>query len=412
MTQSQIPAMTVPEARDVILKNVSARGTERVRLDQCLARVLREAVLADRDLPPFNRSAMDGYAVTLDDAFQGAKLTVVGRVRAGEWPNAAIGRGQAMSVMTGAPVPDGASAVIPIEKTSLAGNEVTLLMTGQAAANIAPRGCEATQGTCLVSSGSRLRGPDLAVLASVGAVAPLVGTRPRVALIVTGDEVIPPKETPGRAQIRNANGPAVAMAIAEAGGEVKDLGIVRDSREALDAAIDEGLRSDVLVLSGGVSAGDFDFVEDSLAAFGARFHVTSVRVKPGAPFVYATRGDTHIFGLPGNPVSAQVTFELFVRPGLLRWQGARDLFRPTFSGTLLDGLKNRSGRENYLPVRVLWSPRGFEARAVRTQGSGDVAAHARANALAVLAHDRIEASPGETVPLYPLGNILDAVAAE
>jgi molybdopterin molybdotransferase len=229
-------------------------------------------------------------------------------------------------------------------------------------------------------------------------------------VIVTGDEVVDPRAVPSAAQIRNANGPAIREAVLDAGGVPADLGVVPDDRAELAAAVERGLAFDALVLSGGVSAGEFDFVEEVLTSFGAEAHVTSVRVKPGAPFVFATRGQVPIFGLPGNPVSAQVTFELFVRPALLTMQGAAAPLRPVFAATLREPLKNRSGRDNYLPVRAQWSENanGFVAFPVRTQGSGDVAAHARANALAIMEADRFEARAGERVPLYPLQRFLES----
>jgi len=230
-----------------------------------------------------------------------------------------------------------------------------------------------------------------------------------VAVIVTGDEVVDPHVRPGPAQIRNANGPALLAAVHEAGGAASDFGIVSDdpgvTRDAIGRAL--GGSHDAIVLSGGVSAGDFDFVEKALGELGVTLHVTAVRVKPGAPFVFGTRGDTLIFGLPGNPVSAQVTFDLFVRPALLRMQGAASFLRPSFEATLDGPLQNRSQRRNYLPVEVRREADGLHARPIRTQGSGDTVAHALANALALLEPDRTSAASGERVVLHPLSSFLE-----
>jgi molybdopterin molybdotransferase len=227
--------------------------------------------------------------------------------------------------------------------------------------------------------------------------------------MVTGDEVIDISAPPGPAQIRNANGPALLAAIEEAGGQATDFGILPDDLVMTHAAIERAFNEghDAIVLSGGVSAGDFDFVEAALIRLGVTLHVTAVRVKPGAPFVFGTRGATLVFGLPGNPVSAQVTFELFARPALLKMQGATAFHRPLINATLEGPLINRSGRRNYLPVRAEWTLGNLRARPVRTQGSGDVAAHSLANAFAILEPDHTTASVGDCVALYPLSSLLE-----
>ena len=238
---------------------------------------------------------------------------------------------------------------------------------------------------------------------------PVVSRKPRVAVIVTGDEVVDPGKRPSAAQIRNANGPALLAAVHEAGGVASDFGIVSDdpgkTRDAITRALNGG--HDAIVISGGVSAGDFDFVETSLGQLGVALHVTAVRVKPGAPFVFGTKGETLIFALPGNPVSAQVTFELFARPALLKMQGARAFRRPFFEATLTGPLTNRSGRRNYVPVLVNPGEDGLRALPIRTQGSGDIVAHSLANALAVLESDQTSAAGGDRIALYPLSSFLE-----
>jgi molybdopterin molybdotransferase len=275
--------------------------------------------------------------------------------------------------------------------------------------NVVPRGSEARAGQVLLQEGARVAAAHVAVLASVGATEPLVSRRPRVALLVTGDEVVDPRVRPSAAKIRNANGPALLAAIQEAGGVPKDFGIVPDDRAKTHVVIERALAEghEAIVLSGGVSAGDFDFVEDVLTRLGVILHVTAVRVKPGAPFVFGTRGDTLVFGLPGNPVSAQVTFELLARPALLKMQGASAFLRPLFPATLDGPLTNRSSRRSYLPVIAGRESRGLVARPLPSQGSGDTVAHARANALAILEPDRTSAAVGDEVLLYPLSSFLE-----
>ena len=408
--------ISVDEARASVLGRTPTLIAEAVPLAEALGRVLRAPAVSDRDLPPWNRAAMDGFAVRSHDASVAqTRLVVSGEVRAGTWPDRSVCEGEAFRIMTGAPVPDGADAVIQVERTRMmepgptGARDVVLETSVSEGQNVVPRGSEAPQGAELLPAGVRLSAAHLAVLASIGAADPKVGARPRIAVLVTGDEVIDVSLKPAPAQIRNANGPALLAMIHEAGGLGTTYGIVPDdpvrTRAAIARAFDEG--HDGLVLSGGVSAGDFDFVEEALTELGVTLHVTSVRVKPGAPFVFGTRGETLIFGLPGNPVSSQVTFELFARPALLKMQGATAILRPLLEATLEGPLTNRSGRRNYLPVRALFVAGALQARPVRTQGSGDVAAHALANALAVLEPDRTTAAAGDRVALYPLSSFLE-----
>ena len=408
--------ISVDEAREAILGRAPTLPAERVPLAGGLSRVLREPVVADREFPPFHRAAMDGFAVRSADASQPfARLKVVSEVRAGVWPDRAVGPGEAVRIMTGAPVPEGADAVIQVERTSLAETgpsgypEVTLETPVTAGQNIVPRGSEALAGAVLLPPGLRITAAHLAVLASVGASPLSVGRAPRVAVIITGDEVIEPSAHPTAAQIRNANGPALVAAIHESGGLATEYDIVSDDFEATRRTIERamGESHNAILLSGGVSAGAFDFVETALSSLGVTLHVTAVRVKPGAPLVFGTRGDTLIFGLPGNPVSAQVTFELFVRPALLKMQGATQIQRPTFEGVLEAPVSNRSGRKNFLPAFACWQDGSFRVAPVRTQGSGDIVAHARANALIILEPDRTHAARGDVVPLYPLSSLLE-----
>lgn len=406
--------ISVEEAQTAVLTRTPLLPAEKVSLLDAAGRVLREPAVADRDLPPFNRAAMDGFAIRSADAGSPkAQFRVVGEVRAGAWPNQPVGPGEAIRIMTGAPVPEGADAVVQVERTEpvdhVSAEMIELEIAMSPAQNIVARGSEATAGTTLLDEGIRIGPAHLAVMASVGLAMPRVSRQPRVAVIVTGDEVVDPAAQPTKAQIRNANGPALQAAIREAGALATDLGVVSDdaaaTRAAIKRALDEG--HDALVLSGGVSAGAFDFVEGALSELDVSLHVTAVRVKPGAPFVFGTRGSTLIFGLPGNPVSVQVTFELFVRPALLKMQGATAISRPILEGTLVASLTNRSGRKNYVPVRAIRDADGLAVRPLRTQGSGDVVAHASANALAILEPERTNAEAGERVPLYPFSSFLE-----
>jgi molybdopterin molybdotransferase len=226
-------------------------------------------------------------------------------------------------------------------------------------------------------------------------------------VLVTGDEIVDVGAVPGPAQIRNSNGPAVTAQARRAGAEVRVLGAVPDREAATARAIGDGLASDVLVVSGGVSAGDYDLVEPALLEHGVELLFTKVAIKPGAPLVFGRRNGTLVFGLPGNPVSAQVTFDLFVRAALLRMQGAPVVSRPRVEVELLGPLKNRSGRKAHVPARVRFEGGRLVARPVRSMGSGDMVAHSRANALVVLDAEQVQAETGETAPAVLLDGFLE-----
>ena len=308
-----------------------------VALDDALSRVLAEDVVSDLDLPPFDRAAMDGYALRASDVADApAALEVVGEVRAGQWPDLTVGPGQAVRIMTGAPLPPGADAVQQVEKTQpLDEFRVTIRSPVEPGANVAPRGSEVRAGDVVLARGRVIDPAAIAVLASAGKARVRVARRPVVALLVTGDEIVDVSASPAPGQIRNSNGPAVAAQARLAGATVRLLGVAPDRQEAIAEALGAGLAADVLVVSGGVSAGDYDLVEPALLGLGATFLFTKVAVKPGAPLVFGRRGETLVFGLPGNPVSAQVTFDLFVRPALLRMQGAAVVSRPRVAVELL-----------------------------------------------------------------------------
>jgi molybdopterin molybdotransferase len=397
------------EALEIVLREVRPLPTEEVALAEGTGRVLAEDVAADRDLPPFDRAAMDGYALRAADvAAAPVALEVVGEVRAGEWPDLVVGPGQAARIMTGAPVPEGADAVQQVERTQpLDEFRVTIEAAVAAGANVAPRGSEVRAGETVLPAGRVIDPAAIAVLASAGKDRARVARRPVLAVLVTGDEIVDVAARPGPGQIRNSNGPAVAAQARLAGADVRLLGVAPDRQDAIADALRRGLDSDVLVVSGGVSAGDYDLVEPALLELGARFLFTKVAIKPGAPLVFGRLGRALVFGLPGNPVSAQVTFDLFLRPALLEMQGARVLSRPRVQVTLLGPVRNRSGRKSHVPARVRFEGGRVVARPVRSMGSGDLAAHARANALVVMEAGREEAEAGETAEALLLGSFLE-----
>jgi molybdopterin molybdotransferase len=397
------------EALAIVLAEVKPLPGEEVTLEQALGRVLAEDVASDQDLPPFDRAAMDGFALRAADvATAPAALDVVGEVRAGEWPDLVIGPGQAARIMTGAPLPQGADAVQQVERTQpLDEFRVTILAAVAAGANVAPRGSEVRAGETVLRRGRRIDPSAVAVLASAGKDRVRVARRPVLALLVTGDEIVEVAARPRPGQVRNTNGPAVAAQARGAGADVRLLGVAPDRQAAIAEALRAGLAADVLVVSGGVSAGDYDLVEPALLELGARFLFTRVAIKPGAPLVFGRLGGALVFGLPGNPVSAQVTFDLFVRPALLKMQAARVIGWPRVSVQLLAAVRNRSRRKTHVPARVRFENGRLVALPLRSMGSGDLAAHARANALVVIDAEREDAAAGENAEALLLGRFLE-----
>jgi len=402
--------ITVEKALETVLAHTKTLPAEEVLLADALGRVLAEEVRADRDLPPFDRSAMDGYAVRAGDTTQApVVLEVTGQVRAGQFPDRALEPGKAVQIMTGAPVPAGATAVQPVEKTRAVdgGARVEILSPVEPGAHIARRGTEVREGDLVLEAGRTLDPASLAVLASVGKGRLRVGRRPTVSVIVTGDELVEVWEKPAGGRIRNSNGPALVAQARWAGAEVRDLGVVPDDATRIADAVRAAFASDMVLLSGGVSEGAYDLVEPVLERFDVGLLFTKVAIKPGAPLVFGRRGDTLVFGLPGNPVSSQVTFDLFVRAALLRLQGASVVRRPRIEIELAEAVKNRSGREAYLPACVRSENGRLLARPVPSQGSGDLVAHARANALVILPAERTAAEAGERTGAILLGNFLE-----
>jgi molybdopterin molybdotransferase len=402
--------ISVAKALETVLAHTASLPSEEVLLTDALGRVLAEDVRSDVDMPPFDRSAMDGYALRAADVAQApASLAVVGQVRAGQYPDRVLGAGEAIQVMTGAPVPSGATAVQPVEKTRAldGGRRVEILAPLQDGDHIARQGSEVRAGDEVLRGGGVIDPATIAVLASAGKGRVRVGRRPRVAVLVTGDELVDVWDTPGPGRIRNSNGYAVEAQARWAGAEVRSLGTVPDVAERIAQALSEGFRSDVLVISGGVSEGVYDLVEEVLARFDVGVLFTKVAIKPGAPLVFGRRGSTLEFGLPGNPVSAQVTFDVFVRAALLRMQGARVVSRPKVDVELVGVVTNKSGREAHLPARVRSENGRLVAHPVRSMGSADVVAHARANALVILEASRVRAEAGERAPALLLGGFLE-----
>jgi molybdopterin molybdotransferase len=437
------------EALEVVLHHaagVRVTGAEKVGLLASAGRVLAEEVRADRDQPAFDRATRDGFAVRAAEWTAGRRLRVAGLVRAGEtWAGKALSSGEAVEIMTGAAVPSGADAVAMVEHAEL-GEGLVWAAAGRglsAEENIVRRASEARRGEALLAAGRAMGAAEIALAAACGCAEIAVRKRPVVAIVATGDELVEVEETPGDSQIRNSNGTALAAMVEAAGGEARRLAIARDSRESLQERIAEGRGSDLLLLSGGVSVGKYDLVEEVLAEFGAEFFFRGVRMQPGRPVVFgrlrkaasqrdsqsasqqdsesasqrdsesasqqdsesASQQDSesasqrvgesadarewvYFFGLPGNPVSTLVTFQCFVGPMLRALCGAGAAGPRFVQATLAEEVKGKAGLTRILPAILRHDLERPEVRIVGSQGSGDLAANARANCYAVLEDGR------------------------
>ncbi|MGD0630125.1 MAG: gephyrin-like molybdotransferase Glp [Terracidiphilus sp.] len=393
------------------------RSAERVELVTAAGRVLAQAIRADQDQPPFARSTRDGFACRAVEASKHEALRIAGSTRAGEAPAGPLPKGAAWEIMTGAPVPEGADAVAMIEHVEVSGGHVRLLPDRKVkqGENIVAQGAQARVGDELIPVGSAITFAQIALAATCGCSMLDVYARPRVAILTTGDELVSVESSPAAGQIRNSNAPMLAAMVAAAGGEPWVLPTAADNDESLDGALAEAANADMLLISGGVSAGKFDLVEPALARRGARFHFTGVRIQPGKPLVFGelpasspssgTGSGTSpvpFFGLPGNPVSSAVTFLLFAAPVLNALAGSRDR-GPRFAMARLAAETDRRakpGLTRFLPAFCNFNSRAGqlpEVVIVPWQGSGDLAALARSNCFLIVPEETSSFPKGEIV---------------
>jgi len=410
---SYAPVLSFEDARHLVQRHatlVQPVGTETVDLLSAFGRVLAEPIIADRDLPPFSRSTRDGYAVrSADMARVPVSLNLIGEIRAGEKAAnlpANVAGGQTVSIMTGAPVPEGADAVVMVEYSSANGKRIELSRSAHAGENVVPRGAEARQGSVLVEPGRRLNEAAIGLAASVGKSRVSVYKRPRVAVLSTGDEIVDIESTPASTEIRNSNIYSLAVQIQQAGGDSVRLPIAPDEPKRLRDLIEQGLEADLLLMTGGVSMGRYDLVEQVLSDLKAEFFFTGAQIQPGRPVVFGRNvararemRPTYFFGLPGNPVSTMVTFELFGRPMLEALAGM--LPRPLMfvQAKLKSETKVKPGLKRFLPAILSGEFENTQVELVQWQGSGDIAAVGRANCYIVIPADRERLAAGEFVPI-------------
>jgi molybdopterin molybdotransferase len=406
--------ISVDEALQRVLAAATGRGlltAEPIDLRGAAGRILRETMTADRDLPPFTRSAMDGYALrAADTAGAAVTLEVIEEIPAGSEPKHTVGPGQASRVMTGAALPAGADAVQMVEQTAtLEGARVRILSSVAPGEHVRRAGEDLAKGSLLLAEGTLLGAAQIGLLASAGRARVVVSRRPRVAIIPTGDELVGVEQEPGPSRIRESNGHTLEVLVAMAGGEPRLHGIAPDDLDELIRRIGDALREcDVLLLSGGVSMGDYDLVGRALAALGCRPIFDRVAIQPGKPLFFGrsgARGEILVFGLPGNPVSTIVDFLIFARPALRCLMGSQRWLDRTVAARLLDPIRRKPGRRAYLCAALEEETEDPTVRLIPSTGSADMVALSQANALAIIPEQIGVLEAGVTVRTLPLAGL-------
>lgn len=388
------------QALEVLRKEISQVSirpvVETLPLAQALGRILAEDLAADRDYPPFARSARDGFAVrSADTASAPVTLHLIGEARAGSYFEGSVGPGECVSIMTGAPLPEGADSVVMVEHTQAEGAAITLLRPAAALDNISPRGSETKAGRKVLARGKTIGPGEIGLMASIGATEAHVFQQPEVAILPTGDELVPIEAAPRWFEVRNSNSASLAAQVRLAGGVARPLPVARDSEEQLKRLILDGLGSDLLLLSGGVSAGKYDLVEKVLEELGAEFYFTGVAIRPGKPLVFGRVREKFFFGLPGNPISTYVTFQIFARP-IVRALGGAPFDSPLFLGARLTrAVKRREGLTAFIPALAARENGAPVVAPVEWEGSGDVAGFPAANCFLVIHPDREPPAAGD-----------------
>jgi len=404
MTQSDVyPMISIEEALKTVLQHIEPLPPVETTLEESLGRVLARDIQSQEDVPATPTTSRDGFAI--DTREKSVRRRIVGEQLAGRPAPVEVGPDTAVRITTGAPIPPGADAVIMVEDTEEEDGWVTLLRRMKRGDNIRPLGQDIEAGSLVLPRGTLIGPPEIGLLATLGHTRPMAYPRPRVAVIATGDEVVEPTDTPSPGQVRNSNGYAVMAAVRQAGGVPISIGIARDQEDDVLAKLRQGFDlADVVITSGGVSVGKRDLVKSQLEKLG-RIHFGRVAVKPGKPFTFAWVDGKPAFGLPGFPVSSLVTFELFVRPALLKMQGHSDLLRPIRQVILDHGVDHSPDRTEFQRAFVEERQSGFYARTTGDQVSGRLLSMVGANALLRLPQGRERFEAGERVTAIVTGEI-------
>ena len=386
----------INEALDFVLDSIRPLPAEEVPLLEALGRATASAIVSTEPVPSFDNSAMDGYAVRGAELEAGRReFRVVVDIPAGRWVGEAVGEGAAAKIMTGAPVPPGVDTVVPVELTEQNGDRLIVHKSVPAGANVRRAAEDIAPGDVLLERGALLAPADIGLLASVGQRSVLVTRRPRVAILATGSELVPLGQPLGPGQIRNSNSATAYGQVLAAAGDPLLLGIAPDDLTATRRLIGAALDQDVVITSGGVSVGEYDFVKQVQDELGVERRFWGVTMKPGKPLTFGTRGDTLVFGVPGNPVAAMVCFELYIRPALLALQGRQDLYRPYVYAAAEEPMKASRRRTELRRCRLVHRRRGWGCTTTGPQGSGILRSMAQADGLVVVPPEHAKVAPGE-----------------
>ena len=404
--------ISVDEALKTILEGIRPLGCEYVPITSALGSVVGEDIVSGRMIPPLANSSMDGYAVIASDTDFASKekpviLDVLEDVPAGRVATQPVRKGTAIRIMTGAPLPEGANAVIRVEDTEAEGSRVRIFVSVVPGLDIRDAGEDVKTNELVIPKGTVLRAAEIGMLAALGRAYVAVHQRPVVAVVSTGDELVEVDEVPGPGKIVNSNSYSLAAMVLEAGAIPLQLGIARDNREDLLEKFRAAARADVVVSSGGVSVGDFDLVKDIMAEIGSRIQFWRVAMRPGRPLAFGRLEGKPLFGLPGNPVSSMVSFEQFIRPSILKMRGYRNIFRRAVRAEMTEGFSKKKGLKYFLRARVEYRDGKFYAATTGEQGSGILKSMVLANGLIVLPETIAAVKAGDKVVVQLLDNRLE-----
>jgi molybdopterin molybdotransferase len=399
--------ITVEEALDKVLSYTQPLGSEKVSILEALGRAMAENIYASRDIPPFDNSAMDGYALRSEDIQNASpnhpvQLEVIEDLPAGYIPKERVERGKAIRIMTGATIPEGADTVVPVEETKRDDRFALIFTATFQSEHIRKAGEDVKKGECVISAGDLIDPAEIGMLASLGRSFVAVYQRATVAILCTGEELVDVDGDLDGIKIVSSNSYSLAAQVKDCGAIPIQLGIARDRKEEIKEKLLQGLRADVLISSAGVSVGDYDFVKDVLRDLGVEIVFWKVAMKPGMPVVFGTIQGKPVFGLPGNPVSSMVSFEQFVRPSLLKMMGHRLLFRPVINAILKEDIQKRPGRRHFIRAFVTFEKDQYFVVPTGAQGSGILESMVKANGLMVIHEDREIVKAGEKVKVQLL----------